>query len=502
MITRIFMKNALVFDRLELFLHKGLNIVSGVSGSGKSVFLESILGLFGFNSQEVELIEASLDLKLDTPLNEEENILRSTKEPKLRYFLNDSQISKKILQDLLGKNLRYLNHKDKTDVSKESLLELIDLSLGDKFLKQKNEFSKKFLEHADLVKQIKSLQKDFLQTQERQFFLENEVAKIQAVSPTKGEYERLLALKKDLSKKERLSEALNSAYEIFEFEKRLSDVFSISGDDVNVSEFFNELRYSFENISSRLEELGDKSPEEILDRVEQLSYLVKRYGSEEEALEFATKTAQELEQMQDFESNLARLEKQQKTLENSLQDLAKELSKKRKTAIKPLEAKLNEILKTLKIDFVSFSLKDTEMSLSGIDEVEIALKKASLEKMSSGEFNRFRLGVLALKSSMDSNNFGILFFDEIDANVSGQEASVIAKLIKDLSKNYQIIAISHQPQLSSKADHHYLIEKNGARSKVSLLSKDEQTKELARMISGEKITPEAINHAKVLLKEE
>lgn len=502
MITRIFMKNALVFDRLELFLHKGLNIVSGVSGSGKSVFLESILGLFGFNSQEVELIEASLDLKLDTPLNEEENILRSTKEPKLRYFLNDSQISKKILQDLLGKNLRYLNHKDKTDVSKESLLELVDLSLKDKFLKQKNEFSKKFLEHADLVKQIKSLQKDFLQTQERQFFLENEVAKIQAVSPTKGEYERLLALKKDLSKKERLSEALNSAYEIFEFEKRLSDVFSISGDDVNVSEFFNELRYSFENISSRLEELGDKSPEEILDRVEQLSYLVKRYGSEEEALEFATKTAQELEQMQDFESNLARLEKQQKILENSLQDLAKELSKKRKTAIKPLETKLNEILKTLKIDFVSFSLKDTEMSLSGIDEVEIALKKASLEKMSSGEFNRFRLGVLALKSSMDSNNFGILFFDEIDANVSGQEASVIAKLIKDLSKNYQIIAISHQPQLSSKADHHYLIEKNGARSKVSLLSKDEQTKELARMISGEKITPEAINHAKVLLKEE
>ena len=137
---------------------------------------------------------------------------------------------------------------------------------------------------------------------------------------------------------------------------------------------------------------------------------------------------------------------------------------------------------------------------SGIDEVFFELNSVALDTISSGEYNRLRLSLLTSMSEFDIVDNGILFLDEIDANLSGKESDAISKVLIKLSKSYQIFAISHQPQLTSSADYHFLVDKLEGKSKVRLLNQSERINEIARMISGEKITNEAINFAKNLLK--
>ena len=121
--------------------------------------------------------------------------------------------------------------------------------------------------------------------------------------------------------------------------------------------------------------------------------------------------------------------------------------------------------------------------------------------VSTGEFNRLRLAILALKSEFMSKNGGILMLDEIDANLSGEESMSVAKVLKQLSKHFQIFVISHQPQLTSMGDQHFLVHKDGDESLVSELKFKERVDEIARIISGNNITNEAKKFAKELLQE-
>lgn len=142
---------------------------------------------------------------------------------------------------------------------------------------------------------------------------------------------------------------------------------------------------------------------------------------------------------------------------------------------------------------------EKDIDNTGIDNVIFKLNDTKLNNISSGEFNRLRLALLTARSFYEIDTNGILFLDEIDANLSGKESQSIAKVLNELSKYYQIFAISHQPQLSSTADYHYLVSKENNISNVKLLNKNEKIDEIARMISGKNITTEAIKFAKKLI---
>jgi len=138
--------------------------------------------------------------------------------------------------------------------------------------------------------------------------------------------------------------------------------------------------------------------------------------------------------------------------------------------------------------------------VSGMDNLEIKLNATELSKISTGEFNRLRLAILALKSEFMSSNGGVLMLDEIDANLSGEESMSVAKVLKQLSKHFQIFVISHQPQLTSMGDQHFLVYKDGMISKTKELNFDEKVDEIARIISGENISQEAKKFARELLE--
>ncbi|MGP1561994.1 MAG: AAA family ATPase [Helicobacteraceae bacterium] len=502
MIERILIKDAPVFDTLELSPCAGLNIISGASGAGKSVLLECVLSLFGYAEAQAGLVEASIGgFESDSELVEDENILRCTKKEKLRYFLNDSQLSKRGLTEIFSKTVRYLHHKDKNDVTPAALLELLDLSLDARGQKVLQDFKAKFAEFSAQKDEFLELRSKQATLRDSADLIRERVQKINRIKPKSGEYERLLQLKKDLSKKEKLGEYLQEAYRVFDSERAVFACLEAADLDTNfISEAFGELRSKLDAINEKICDLGELDPGELLGRIEDLSSLVRTYGSEEAALDFAKENERDLQAGDELELELRQRKKKLDALEAALLKAAADLSALRKTALAKLEKRANEILQRLKIPLAKFLLRPKDLGTNGIDEFCLDLLGAGLSQMSSGEFNRFRLAVLVLRAQFEASSGGVLFFDEIDANVSGLEAEAIALLILELSRKYQIFAISHQPQLSSKALNHYLVEKRGQKSAVQLLSKDARVRELARMISGKEITKEALKHGEAMLK--
>ena len=145
-------------------------------------------------------------------------------------------------------------------------------------------------------------------------------------------------------------------------------------------------------------------------------------------------------------------------------------------------------------------LEEVELNNFGIDELKIQIDKIDINSISTGEYNRLRLALLATKIDFE-NSPKSLFLDEIDANLSGEESMSVAEVLKFLSKKYQIFAISHQPQLTSKADKHFFVGKERNKSFVKELNYSERVQEIARIISGKELKKEAIQYAEELLKE-
>ena len=240
--------------------------------------------------------------------------------------------------------------------------------------------------------------------------------------------------------------------------------------------------------------------EDVLDRLEALSELKRKYGSIEEALEYKKRKKEELERYENIEFAKEELEQKVKNLKEKTQLLANNITKKREKEIPRFVDELNSYTKQLYLQDISVKLERFTVNKTGQDSIQLLLNGVSLEKMSTGEFNRLRLAILVLKSEVSTQEGGVLILDEIDANLSGEESMSVAKVLKKLSNCYQILVISHQPQLTSLGDQHFLVYKKDGVSNVKELNTQERIDEIARIISGESITKEAIKFAKLLFQ--
>ncbi|MEA3522309.1 MAG: ATPase, partial [Campylobacterota bacterium] len=261
----------------------------------------------------------------------------------------------------------------------------------------------------------------------------------------------------------------------------------------------NELRSHFDDGLSRISELDDIDIEEVLNRIESISTLKRRYGSIEEILEYRDKKIEELAAYESIEITKERCIDDVKSLHVSVQKYADMLTKARHKALKELQTQLNSYLIQLYLRDAEITFESTHLGILGQDIVSIELNATSLSSLSSGEFNRLRLALLAVHGKFLEGSNGVLMLDEIDANLSGEESMSVAKVLRGLSRIYQIFVISHQPQLTSMGEEHFLISKDQY-SSVRVLNDDERIHEISRMISGESITPEAKLFAKDLLK--
>ncbi|EAL3994129.1 DNA recombination protein RecN [Campylobacter upsaliensis] len=507
MISRILMKENLGFKEANLKLSEGLTVFSGLSGAGKSVLFKGILAAFGFGESEAKFVELELDDELDLESfgieSESENVFKMLKEKSTKYFINNQSIAKKSLQSLSKSFIKYLSVKDNNEFSNEKFLTLLDAlesAKNPKFNETKEKFEQIFKEYNENSLKLNRVLEEERRIEELKELAQTHIEKISKINPKSGEYEELLKLKKRLSKRDKIEEAWNKVGGIFEYEKAVLDALNLSEVDANFfSECFNELRIIAEN--QKMEEL-DFDIEPLLDRISDLSYLIKRYESIEGALETLELKKKELEHYENLSFEKKELELLNRDLKEKLEKKAHILSEARVRNLGVLEDFLNDYLaklymKNLKLDCV----QNDEINLFGKDEIKLSVSETKLKNLSSGELNRLRLAFIATECKILNSGRGIIFLDEIDANLSGKEAMSIAKVLDELSRFYQIFAISHLPQLSSKAHNHFLVEKNGKQSYVKKLEKEERIKELARMVSGEQISDEALQFARTLFED-
>jgi len=266
------------------------------------------------------------------------------------------------------------------------------------------------------------------------------------------------------------------------------------------NETMNELRGCVETAYQKMEFLESVDIEEVLKRLEDLQGLIKRFGSIEESLNYLDKKREELLRLKNISFEKKDLEKEMKQVEKELYREAELLSQKRKKGVIAFKNELNRFLKKLYLSPIEIELERGEINRLGIDYVKMNINSADIGQLSTGEFNRLKLAFLASRVEFDEGGKTI-FLDEVDANLSGEESMSVAKVLKFLSKKYQIFAISHQPQLTSQADRHFYIWKEGSNSFIKELNRAERVREIARIISGKKPNREALNYAKQLLKE-
>nr|WP_321265596.1 AAA family ATPase [uncultured Sulfurimonas sp.] len=508
MIERFYLKDYLSFREIELNPTAGLVVFTGPSGSGKSILLKSILSSLGSDSCEASLCESSVTWELNEAdcgiENDDINIFKHIKKEKSRYFINNQSISKKAISELSSKYLRHLSLKDFSDFENENIISILDARIQNKskdIFSIKDDYKKTFFEHKIIRAELDKIEEEEKKIVELKEFATFEINKIQDINPKASEDEELLEIKKELSKKEKVLQSIESANVIFDSEHSVSSAL----DYLNVdSSFFddciNELRALFDDAEAKFNALDDVDIEEVLNRIEELSGLKRRYGSIEEALAYKEQKIIELKQYENIKIIKDELVKKEAALAKKVDMLADSLTKLREEEIEDFTRSLNKYLKELYLRDAQVYIVKKELNSCGKDEILINLNNTQLQKVSTGEFNRLRLAILALKSEFMSQNGGVLMLDEIDANLSGEESMSVAKVLRQLSKYFQIFVISHQPQLTSMGEQHFLVQKNENESKVKELDFDERVDEIARIISGESVSNEAKKFAKELLE--
>ncbi len=509
MVHRVYLRDLISFKEVELELERGLVVFSGVSGAGKSVLMNAILSSFGYGMVKARVCEVSIDrpkgLKSETYEFEDEIVIKSIKRDKIRYYLDGQNISKKKLNTLFRPFVQFISVRDKTIFSSRELIELIDKSLSSKdknFKKMIKEYKKRYNNYKIRLKELEKIRSDELRVAELIEFTTFEIDKIESISPKIGEDIELLKIKNQLSKIDKINEAINIANGIFEFEESVNEVYRLLDKDNSLFvEMMTQLRADFEDIESLTEELSEVNIEEVLDRLEKISILKNRYGGVKEALDYAKLKREELIGYKNIKYNKSILESFIEVEFSELITIAKRVSQARKREALILEEELKKYLIELKLPAIKFNFDNISLDELGSDRVDIDLNGSKASTLSGGEFNRVRLAlmVVALSNSQDS---GVLILDEIDANVSGDESIAIANMISKLSSIYQIFVISHQAHLASKANQHILVTKRDDNiSQAIVLDTQGKIDEVARIISGEKPNREAINFAIKLLED-
>ena len=295
MINRVYLKECLSFNEVDLEFKKGLNIFTGPSGAGKSILMQAILSLFALADVKANLGEIALDNLnfADESYDisyDDEIVIKSIKKEKIRYFLNNQTISKKNLNVLSTKLIKHLNLKDTSEFDSNKLVSFLDkLTLKNKkeYKEIKNSFDNLYLEFTQIKKELKKILEDENKLEDLKEFAKFEIDKIEQINPSVDEYEELNILKKRLSKKEKIEVAIKKASGIMEFNQNVTNALELMEVDSSFfDEAMNELNNTFEKFNDSLYELEDVNIENILDRIEKLASLQKRFGSIEECLKY------------------------------------------------------------------------------------------------------------------------------------------------------------------------------------------------------------------------
>ncbi len=543
------MKNCALVEELRLSIDKNLNILTGETGSGKSIIIDA-LGLclgekydrsFLRKGTEKGLVEAvfqSDNTHLKDVLNDndleldEDNLLIITRiiysDGKSVARVNGRTVKMSVLKDI-AKTLIDVHGQHQTQAlfNKDTHLEFLDLFGEHELYLFKDDYKEVYYQYMEVKKSLNILteNKDDMQIQREIDLLKFQINEIESANLNKDEYEELLKQREVYRNSEKIYSNLNSSYQqLYEGSVNAVDLIgnavrelgSISQYDKTLNEYNNDIErimYELQDISRDIrnyKENIDFSPyelEQIETRVDEINNLRRKYGdSIDEIFEYYKKITYRLDEILNRDEKVEKLKVEILKLEKILLEKSNKLTEARKRVAKELEEVLLEELKSLNMKNVLFKVnfEESTFTIGGKDDIEFMISfnlgediKPIYKVASGGEMSRFMLAFKTILADIDQ--IDTLVFDEIDTGISGIAAQIVGEKLSNIGKKKQIICITHLPQIAANADTHYCIEKSTSNNRtfttIKKLNHDQKRDEIARLIAGSNITEKTIEHA-------
>ncbi len=549
MLRTLRIKNLAIIKDLSIDFGEGLNILTGETGAGKSIILQSLKFIGGerfdkglIRSGEKKVFVEAI-FEFNAPLNflreyfDEEDDLREIivrrelfEDGRNKVFVNGKAFNLSFLRlfspylyNIYGQN----DQRILTD--KKSQLELLDRAANnEEFLEKLEKISSKI----DFVKkEIDELNKLDQEKLQRKEFLEYAINEIEEAEIEEGIIDKLKEKRKVYQNSEQIFSILKETLDlIYEGDNSLLSLFStIENNFLNLSKFKKEWEDDYKKISEFspvLEDIAYKirdfleevnfSPEELEElesKLAKIERLQKKYGeNEEDILSYYEKAKEELLKLGSLEIDIKEKREELEELKREYEKLAAVLSERRKKTARETEKRLKGELEELAMKNAQFKVlfipSKEKFSPYGREKVEflfsanIGEELKPLNKIASGgELSRIMLG---LKMVFVDGMTDTYIFDEIDSGVGGKTAEKVGEKLKKLSKKAQVLCITHFPQVAAFADNHYKVDKyekdKRTFAKIKLLSKEERIKEIARMMSGSNISDAVIKSAEELIR--
>jgi len=550
MIKSLSIKNYALIDELEIDFSKGFSIITGETGAGKSILMGALSLITGQradigvlkNSEKKCVVEGNFLLAgygLEDFFDENdldyanESILRREISPagKSRAFINDTPVTLNVLKELSLKLIDiHSQHQNLNLNQSEFQLKVVDAYAGNFTLRE--EYRSVFYQYKELKKQLEKLGNEAAKSKDDLDYLSFRFDELEQAKLIDGEQEELEEEAKTLNNTEEIQRNLAIIHtllnddefsvlvkmkEAHQAANRVKDYFlKITELEERLNSSYIELKDIAEEVETMLSDV-EYNPERIEyvnSRLDLIYSLQKKHNVSTiaELLEIKEQLDEQLQNIVSFDDRLERLTTELQNTENKLQQLADKLSAKREKVFSEIEKYVAEQLKHLGMPDATFKIsneKQTEFFATGIDKIiflfsaNANISVQNISKVASGgEISRLMLSIKSLLSQ--SIGLPTIIFDEIDTGVSGEIADRMASIMKNMSQNMQVISITHLPQVAAKGDTHYLVykEKKGDTdtSNIRKIEGDERVQELAKMLSGENITREAVENAKVLLE--
>ncbi len=551
MLTNLYIENIAVIEKVSIDFGQGLNVLTGETGAGKSIIIDSINAVLG-NRTSKDLIrsgsdsafvsaeftdpsEKALEVLSEYGFEPEDGVVIIQRElnasGKGKCRINGRPTTAAILK-AVGIYLMNIHgqHESYELMSPEQHIRYID-KLGE-LSDEVQAYSEVYHRYKKQKAELDKARYDEAERERRLDLLRYQVDELENADLYVGEYEELLEQRTMIENKEKIAEALNEVRELLNGSDdsdgaiqmletasgSIGDITNVYPDAQSVAERLQSAVYELEDCCSEVISMSEsadgevESLDDIEDRIDLIHRLGRKYGTTiEEMLAFLENAKKELEYLEKYEENREALtEECQKSFQKA-NALAKALSEKRAEVGKRFSAEVKQEMAFLDMPNVELvvSQKTCPLNANGCDEIELLIStnpgeapKPVAKIASGGELSRM---MLAIKNVLaDKDDIDTLIFDEVDTGISGSASQKVGFKLKEVSASRQVLCVTHQAQIAALADHHFKIAKTVKDGKtytgVTTLDHEGRRSELARIIGGVEITKATLDYAEELLK--
>ena len=551
MLLEISIKNFAIIEAISLNFEKGMTVLTGETGAGKSIIIDAmnmmlgarattdvirhgaskaeIEGLFSVeNSHALQMIFDEQGIELGDEIIIRREILQNGRSVSR---VNGQMVNLSVLRSIGQYLVDIHGQHDQEELMRPQLhIQMLD-GFGDAdFLELKQAYQTNFDAYRKMRKQLLEIKKNQEEHKARIEMLEFQMAEIESASLQPGEDLKLNQERDKLLNHKNIADTLTNAYTMLDNEEfsslanvrsAMNDMESLEDYDAEyreISSSLSESYYVLEDVTKRLEDIiedldfdGNRLMQ-IESRLDLLHAITRKYGGNvDDVLMYFAKITEEYNLLTGNNLSSDDMEAELKKLEVSLVDLATNLASARHNLAQQLEIEIQQELKDLYMDKARFQVQFTKgkFTREGNESVEFYIStnpgedfKPLVKVASGGELSRLMLAIKSAFSRKEGKTS--IVFDEVDTGVSGRVAQAIAQKIHKIGQHGQVLAISHLPQVIAIADYQFFIEKisneHSTVSTVRLLTVDERVEEVAKMLAGENVTEAALSQARELLQ--